>query len=292
MQPWESPSDSEAIASDSSASPSPRWVWLPIALLVALHVAVGLAMGLVALIWTGVNWPIWVQLPMLGLVCSEALLLGMWLGFARTRLWLKLLGFCCGLGWFLFLEFAPAPGRVWRLDQIDDAAGPLLAIVFAAALASLACRWLAARVVHKDDWPVRPLAQEMQFTLKSIVGLMISVAALLALRDAVRWAYTVRIDDEITLLVFALVGVLAWLLLLWATLGQGRPAVRIPVMLAGMAALGLIFPYYTGGPAPRYVTWPALTVTIGLYSTASLLVIRHCGYRLVSVWQREEAARD
>jgi hypothetical protein len=287
MQPWEAPGASDATAASSSSGSC----WPAISLLVALHIVLGLTMPLVALIWIGVNWSFWVRLPMFGLVCSEALLLGMWLGFARTSLWLKLLGFCCGLGWFLFLEFAPAPGRVWRLNQIDDAAGPLLAVVFAAAIASLACHWLAARLVHKDDWPARPLAQEMQFTLKSIVGLTITVAALLALRDVVRWAYTVRIDDEVTLLVFALIGVLAWLMLLWATLGQGRPTVRIPVMLAGMAALGLIFPYYAGGPAPRYDIWPALTVTIGVYSSASLLVVRHCGYRLVSVWRTEDAGR-
>jgi hypothetical protein len=279
IKAWEAP----GFDSDPSPTPLSNWCRFRIALLVAVHLALGLGMACVALAWPGFDKPFWVSLPMIGLVCSEALLLGMWLGLSRTPWWLKLIGFVSGMSWLTFLAFAPVL-REARFTQIDDTGGPILAVVFAVALASLCHRSFVAQLVHRDQWPQRPLADEMQFTLKSIIALTFAVAALLGLRSLVRLAFQWRSDDEIILLVLGFIAVLAWTLLLWSCLGQGSTSVRIPVMLVAMAALGLIFPYYTGGPSWGYATWPALMVTIAGYAAGSLVVVRACGYRLVSVW--------
>src|SRR5678815_4336205 len=89
----------------------------------------------------------------------------------------------------------------------------------------------------------------------------------------------------IAVCVFVLIALLSTAMLVWACLSQGRPTIRIPLAFAGTMAAGLIYPYYLGGPDWRYVVWPGLMLVIAAYASASLLVIRSCGFRLVPLRQ-------
>jgi hypothetical protein len=258
-----------------------------IALMVCIHLSLGLAMAWIVMAWPGFDWPLWMEASFLALGCSEVLLLGMWLGFSRAKWWLKLAGFVIGTVWLVFLIVSPDLPRQWRFSSVDDLAVPPIALILIVAGFSLGCRYLVARVVHRDVWPLRPLTEELQFSLRSIIALTVVVALLLALRNLFHWITGGRYSDEATLGVIALMLVLAWTMLLWACLGQGRVAARLPAMLIGMVALGLIFPYYTRGAPWQFAAWSLLMGAIALYSAASLLVIRHCGYRLVSVWRAD-----
>lgn len=227
---------------------APDW-W--IALMVSIHLMLGLAMAWIAMSRPGFNWPFWMVLPFMALAASEILLLGMWLGFSQAAWWQKLGGFLIGLVWLTFLTISPMPPRQWRMADIDNFAGPVTVVVLAVAGASLCCRYLVARIVHRSDWPVRPLATELQFSLRSIIALTIVVAVLLALRNVLHWVRSG--SDAFAIAVFILVALLSSTMLPWACLGTGRVAVRIPLLLLGMAALGLIFPYYlSSSPSALY----------------------------------------
>ena len=98
-------------------------------------------------------------------------------------------------------------------------------------------------------------------------------------------------DTVLIVCVFSMLALISGAMLIWACLGPGRVGVRVPVALLGMAALGLVFAsYFENAPAWRFATWPALMLVISSYVVSSLLVVRSCGYRLVSVWHPPDAA--
>jgi hypothetical protein len=142
-------------------------------------------------------------------------------------------------------------------------------------------RWRWVRLEHRSSWETLPAANDLQFSLRFLIGLTVIVALLLALGRIIQGLGQETHSILIVAFVFALVALLASLLVVWSCLGPGRVVVRGPAMLGGMMALGLVIPHYLGGPEWRFAIWPALLALIATFTGGSLVVVRSCGYRLV-----------
>jgi hypothetical protein len=248
--------------------------------LVGVHLLLGLLIAIVSLCRPGWNWPVWIAVWCIGLISSEMLLLGMWVGLSSVRRPMKLLGLVAGIIWLACVSLAPAPAL-----QPDDVAAvtTLLTVPMLIVAAGCACvRRFVARMECRSDWQARPLSKELQFSLTSMVGLTMMVAVLLAL------GRVVQSTSETTIVlacVFALIAIIATGMLVWACLGPGQVIVRVPITVVGMTLLGLVPPYYGFGPDFRFVLWPTLMALVAVYAAGSLLLVRSCGYRLVPVWE-------
>ncbi len=268
-----------------------------IGLLIGTHILLGLITVVVALLYPDLKVSLWSSLAYFGLIYSHVLLLGIWLGLAAARWWIKLAGLVASLTWLECLVLAPVPRPPLPPDILLGLLAlvgvPMLIVAGSAAL----CRRYFARIEWRHEWRLRPVSEEAQFSLRSLIGLTMMIAALLALGRVVQWISPATANVEIFAMlliapVFGMTALLAAGMLIWAALGQGQVLVRVPTMLVGMALLGLLPPYYLGGPAFRYYTWPALLVTIAVCTAGSLLVIRSCGYRLVRIPQEIEPHRS
>jgi hypothetical protein len=252
---------------------------------IAAHLMLGFSMGLVARALPGWDWPIWVSIWYMALLCSQVLLLGTWLGLSATSWWRKIVGLAAGIGWLAALSLAPGP------PPNTSAALTLVAIhasaVFVIAVCFAFLRWRWVKLEHRSGAETLPAASDLQFSLRSLIGLTVTVALLLALGRIIQGLGEETPSLLIVAFVFALVALLASLLLVWSCLGPGRIVVRGPTMLGGMMALGLVIPYYLGGPTWRFVIWPALLALIAAFTGGTLVVVRSCGYRLV---RREASA--
>ena len=270
-----------------------------IALLIGAHLLLGLITLIVALLYPDLKVSLWASTAYLGLICSHVLLLGLWLGLAAARWWIKLAGLVAALTWLECLELAPAPPQPTDviLGLVAVVGIPMLVVAGSAAL----CRRFFATIERRNQWKPRPISEEAQFTLRTLVGLTVAVAVILALGRVVQWvvqwigpgASNLQIDDMLVIApIFGLTALLAAGMLTWAALGHGQILVRVPTMLIGMTLLGLLPPFYMGGAAIQYYGWPALMATVAVCTAASLLVIRSCGYRLVRIGTDIESDPD
>ncbi len=253
-------------------------------LLIGVHLLLGVSMAAVALTKPGFGWPGWIHIWFLALISSEMLLLGLWLGLAETQRRFKLFAFGVGIGWMTGVSLSAVSNRDG--EKILQILGFVTPPVLVVAGASVCCRQWLARIRRGDTWPVRPMSEELQFTLRSIIALTVAVSLLLAVGRIVRAIDEGRGDAPMAVFVFSLMGFLSGAMLVWACLGLGRVAVRVPAALTGMAAVGLIFPYYLGGQLRQFIEWPMLTLLISAFVVTSLLVVRGCGYRLVPISQQ------
>jgi len=256
-----------------------------IGLLVGAHLLLGLIMAILGAIFPRLRDGMWASIWFVGLISSDILLLGMWAGLSAARWWVKLAGLLSGVGWFECLALAPHPVKTDVLPMLAIVGVPVLIIAGSCAL----CRCLLARIVYREKWKSRPISEELQFTLRTMIGLTITIATVLAVGRIVR-----QIDPEIAgfanvVFSLSLTALLGAGMLAWASLGPGRAIVRVPTAIAGAVALGPLVPYYLDGPAHQYLAWPALTALSAFFTAGSLLVIRSCGYRLVRIRADSEA---
>ena len=153
---------------------------------------------------------------------------------------------------------------------------PAVAVAMSCGL----CSRFFVRIEKREHWTSRPVSDEMKFTLRSMIWLTVAISTLLALGRIIQWISPW--DDLAPLLfIFALLALIASGMLVWAALGQGQVIVRVPIALLGIALLGLLPPYYMGGPSFRFFVWPSLTSEVAICTVGSLLAIRSCGFRLV-----------
>lgn len=145
--------------------------------MIGTHLVLGLAMAIPALAYPGRDWPRWVQVWFLGLACSEVLLLGIWTGFSKSVWWGRIIGLAVGTGWLLFLGLSADP-HIQNVAPMLGLLGPPLLVVTGACVA---CKWLFVQIEQRSNWKPLPSSEEVQFTLKSIFGLMLVVSLLLAL---------------------------------------------------------------------------------------------------------------
>src|ERR1044072_7391540 len=148
-----------------------------IRILVGLHALVGSTMMAATVLWPRLEHVGGAVVFYAGFVCSEVLLVGMWLGLSSARWPLRLAGLLVGASWLECLCVAPLSFRDAALEAV-----PLFGIpVMAVALSCLACRRWLAKIQWRSDWQSRPLSEELQFTLRSLIALTVTTGGFLAL---------------------------------------------------------------------------------------------------------------
>jgi hypothetical protein len=252
--------------------------------LIGAHLLLGLTMALIAVRFPQLQEWAWIVVVYTGFVCCEILLFGMWLGLSTAPGKFKLGGLVAGTVWLAALCLAPVPFRSLAT------ALPLLAIVgvpllIVAASGATCRRWLA-KLERRDVWKLRPISEELQFSLKSLIGLTVVISVLLGLARLVQLFHATAELVIVSFLscAFALVAALATGMLIWASLGPGQAVIRVPIVIVALPLLGLLPPYSMGGGTYRYIVWPSLMAVIAAGTAGSLLVVRSCGYRLVSLF--------
>jgi len=155
-----------------------------IGLLIGGHVLLGLITLIVASLYPGLKAWFWPSMAYESLICSHVQLLGLWMGLAAARWWIKLAGLVAGMTWLECLALAPAP---WQptdilLGLLAVVGVPVLIVAGSAAL----CRRYFARIELRNQWKPRPISEEVQFTLRTLVCLTVVVAAILALGRVVQ----------------------------------------------------------------------------------------------------------
>jgi hypothetical protein len=264
-----------------------------IGLLVGTHLLVGLVCAFIAVCYPALQLLMWASVAYLGLVGTETLLLGMWVGLAAVRWWVKLAGLVAGLAWIECLALAPLPRPRLTGDDLNDLLFLTGAVGVPVLVVGVSCalfRWCFVRGEWRPHWSPRPVSAEMQFTLRSMITLTVAIALLLALGRIVQWIAPMYEVPTLFLFMFPLLALMASGMLVWAALGQGQAIVRVPMVLVGITLLGLLPPYYMGGPPFRFLVWPALTSLVAVCTVGSLLVIRSCGFRLVRRRPRDVAS--
>jgi hypothetical protein len=248
--------------------------------LLGVHLLLGLAGASAAFLYPGFHWLLPVEICYLSLIVSEALLLGTWIGFSLQHWYIRTLGGLAGAFWICTLSVAPFPEK--SVQVLLEVSGMILPIPFVVALVAMGFRTWLIRVRRADQWPQLSAGKDWQFTLSSLIGFMLVVSVLLALG---RVLHSFKRDDTPVFVgVLCLIAVIAVGLLVWACLGLGRPAVRVPVATAGMVAIGLLVPYYTRNTYLwSFLIWSGLMLAISVVVIGTLLVMRSCGFRLVAI---------
>jgi hypothetical protein len=240
------------------SSPRVRIIWL-----ICIHIVVGPLVGAIAAA-TGTG-PGLLSACFVGLVFSQASLLGIWGGSGTNRWWIRLVGVLVGAGYVgsqseLCLD---EPGHVFFLLVALDT------LIVSAVLLLAGCFGLRTRLGSEQA----PPATEMQFSIRHVMVLTLVVACLLALA---KWQQPFLDFDEWALAIpFATVGLVAT----WGILGAKRPLVGVHVLLAVAVGAGyaLANSFESG---PGFAIWVTATLTEALSLVVSLLVVRSCGYRL------------
>lgn len=245
------------------------------------HLAWGAVLGSIALYYGRTTWPDWQAVIYVALVSSQMLLLAIWLGFSRDPWWQKGIGLVAGLAWLNFLAFAPELDRIWQTTLLISS--PVLVVGACCAVWSR----FVAKLEWRDAWPERTIAEELQFSLRTLVGLTVTLSLLLALGRFFHWLRDDGSGAEVLVPILVIKSSLATGVVVWGCLGQGRAILRVPVTFLVMVALGLLFPFYVGMERHYFIIWPVLLAMIAVYTCPSLLVVRSCGYRVI---RREKAA--
>jgi len=256
--------------------------------LVAFHVA--LAPALLAISFRVVQQQLLylpIVLAALGTVLGQFCLLVLWLAMGTNPLRSRLLG--TFLAAVYLVSLFPVCREPFDPTAWDDSlAGLGVALVgmwlFAAGIACVR-RWIGRIVLVPN--PARLPRARPQFTVSQVLLLTAVVAILFGLRRVISsaWEQSFWYGTLINFAYLAVVLAIDLLLALWATLGGGRTAVRLPLVLVMAAAMGLLFaqvaPYanWWGG----FIIYGLLSFAAAVVVVASLLVVRSCGYRLVPV---------
>jgi hypothetical protein len=244
------------------------WPARRLALLVGGHFALILLTPLLALL--GFH-PRWVATGYVTLAAVQSVLLGLWAGLLAHP-WQRPPVILVGAAWLAIVSHG---------DQ--DAAKNLVVPAIVIFVISLAWRKWFGQIARRDEWPSFSMAGDTQFSLKALTVLTSAVAILLAAVRVIRSLPDRYRSDAVLLGVVCVVVSISTIILVWACLGRGRLRVRVPIALLGVAATGLALPLSMGGPLRYDYFWPIATLLWSAYVSVSLLVVRRCGYRLVSL---------
>jgi hypothetical protein len=175
-------------------------------------------------------------------------------------------------------------------------------LIVAAGLFVARYGWPKFRLVHTSE-PMMS-GTRLQFSLRQIMTLVVIVAVVVSVTRPIR-AYlssktevnddgmafladesaegTIEFLFEGSMYFGAIIG--SWLGV-WASICRGRPAVRAIVALVLSLGVGMILscafaPLMGGSPDTWWIDFPLLLIGQSLFTMASLLLVRSCGFRLV-----------
>jgi hypothetical protein len=237
--------------------------------LAAFHAVAGVGLALVC-----PDHPAPSSAVFLGLIFCQTSLLGMWAGFGRTHVLLRLAGMMLGVVLVTL---------VLTIGASSDPVGVLLLLVFVATsivgLTTWIVRLCKARLVFAGEDAMHA-REGLQFTIRHLLLLTFMVACLVTVGKRLAPQFNV-INLAAQVVVLGLCFVAVALAAIWAVLGSGRWPVRsVPVLMIAGACGGI------GGFVinnSKYSFWIAVTVLEALFLIASLLVIRRSGYRLMAL---------
>ena len=238
-----------------------------VGLLVGAHAIAGIVLAFCSADVPSVSSALFISL----MFCQTSLL-GMWCGLGRSHWSLRLIGLIVGTG-YLTIVFGAG---------IDDLSEETVFVVVVAVLLVAAVTWIvrwlkgAMQQIHGSA----PDAREgLQFTIRHLLVLTFVVACLLTIGKVL--APRLLHIHEISLLsVIALCFVCVALVAIWAMLGLGRVLLRSIVFFMIAAAMGWILARVVD--RSDHIFWISTTIFQATYLTASLLVIRSCGYRFLA----------
>jgi hypothetical protein len=205
----------------------------------------------------------------IGLVFSQASLLGIWGGSGTNRWWIRLVGVLVGVG-YLGPQFGIC------IDELDTEIILLVAfatLTVAAVLLVTRCFGLRIRLDSDESTPTT----RVQFSIRHLMILTLVVACLLALA---KWLQPyLDLEDWPILAVFAIAFATVGLVAVWAILGAKRPLIGVAVLFAVVVGAGYGLEKLLGS-GPGFAMWMTATLTEALSLVVSLFVVRSCGYRL------------
>lgn len=207
----------------------------------------------------------------LGIVFGQLALLGVWAALGSGRWWKGLIGGVFGAGYLTLLI---------GLGISDLSAETLLVVLFATV--SVAVPLGIARMfgvaIGTSSLGIGP-AGRIQFSIRDMLILTFVVAFTMS---SAKWMpmFSLGIGPILNLLLFGVTFGVVGVLPVWCAL-----ATRMPVFFGlGAVALGAFAGCCVGSLAGRDVLlWTTATVTEVVAVTASLLIVRFGGYRLIRV---------
>lgn len=212
-------------------------------------------------------------LPILGsLIVCQTNLLGMWGALGETPWLLRLIGVFVGS---VYLS-------AWFCFGIRELEGVLVTFVFAATFLMVAVtsimRVLTTMIRASTSLKTRD-RKRLQFTIRHLMALTFVVACALT-AGKVFAPFVPGLEGIAMLLVLAMCVVAVGVTTIWAWLGLGNPAIRSVFVVLVAAGASWVGPIILGGDS--YLFWIPVVILQAIFLTASLAVVRKCGYRLVA----------
>lgn len=244
-------------------NPRRRILWL-----VVVHVVAGLLAAVVAN-FAG-SRPSLRGAALIGIVFSQASLLGIWIGLGSSPWWRRLLGVVFGIGYLRLLLVC--------FSSVDSG---VFFIVVVATMCMTTLLMLIVRLFHVaiylDSLPVASMGR-IQFSIRQLMILTFVVACLITIG---KWVQPYSPHGEILFLLlllavtFGAVGILP----VWFILATKQPVLYSVGLVAVGAAAGYSFARIGSAGHERF--WLIATATEAMAVVVSLLVVRSGGYRLL-----------
>jgi hypothetical protein len=220
--------------------------------------------------------PLGVVVISLGL--ADAGLLGLWGGLGETRWWLR---FGCIVVLLLCLAPALFMADIGRceldLDYVSVVASPAIVVSFLLLLLRRKGRLLLTRSALSLE-----ASNDSQFSLAHMLLATAIIAAGFAIRGGLQ-----EFNYDITILAVVACSTLVSFAMFWSAFGPRRPLFRLLIVVPAAALLGLIFPILSSSSSADVLTvtdenvlWLAILGCQALFTSATLLVFRSCGWRL------------
>lgn len=235
--------------------------------LVVAHVAVGFVAALLVKLTGRTDLA---NGALSGLWVSQTSLLGIWCGLGATGHWKRLVGVVLGVG-FLYLWVGIAVGN-WSMDQL------VVAGAFTAFVATSLLIARAGRIVIQADSSATTLASRLQFSVRNLLVVTFVVACVITLGKVVR-PHILEWLEASEIVFYAAVLILLGVVAAWLILATKRPVSYGIGLVAMSACSGYCLAQSTINWSASEFT--AFTTTSMSVVVVSLLVVRHCGYRLV-----------
>ena len=257
---------------------------MKMSLLVATHVGGGILLRLFRDELSNVVG--WVGL--LAIIFADTGLIGLWGGLSSARLaWRLPVIFSAILYLWVILSDTFDVWAVLSLDTFDLTSLEFLVIALSnvaivMVLVGLRYSPLRLRLAHFPNESHSPLG--FQFSIRSLLLVTATVAVVLGIgrgADAIKHIY----PDAHFAVIFPLGIISVTLAVLWATLGKGRLLHRLMVVLPAAFVVGTIPTFYETSFEANWrelIVWPSVFGFQAIITAASLLVVRSCGWRLVS----------
>ena len=257
---------------------------LRIGFLCIFHVA-----ALVTTTWLARNedWPGLFGALQLGVILAQVTLLGLWVGFSRLNLFLRLGTLVTTLAGIVFMTLAMM--QIGYIDQwVEVFVQMMMLFIIPASLVVATCMFMKRHYLTISRPVAKTGPRDLRFNLRHLVLVTVTVATVLTVGRMLRTGEGKFAEWFSLVVAQAILMVALGLGATWAALGQGRIWARLIVVVVLAAVAGAMPAYFTpdrfvAAPTTVYLCWSLATAIEAIVISASLLVIRRGGYCLTPV---------